>query len=65
MKTTPADFVRQVKQEIAKITWPTRAEAWQGTIVVMVMCLILALFLFAIDSIFAFAIKQILSLGGH
>ncbi len=57
MKTTPAQFVRQVKQEIAKITWPTRSETMQGTIVVLVMSVALALFLFLVDLIFATAIR--------
>lgn len=57
MKTTPAQFVRQVKQEIAKITWPTRSETMQGTIVVLVMSVALALFLFLVDLIFAAAIR--------
>ena len=37
MKTTPAQFVRQVKQEVSKITWPTRSAATQGTVVVILM----------------------------
>ena len=53
MKVSPALFVRQVKQEMAKITWPTKSETMQGTFVVMVLCLILAALLFVIDSVFA------------
>ncbi len=60
MKTSPALFVRQVKQEVSKITWPTRAETMQGTIAVIVICLILAAFLFAVDSIFANVIRWII-----
>ena len=59
MKTSPAQFVRQVKQEIAKITWPTRSETVQGTITVIVMSVMLASFLFLIDLIFAYAIRLI------
>lgn len=59
MKTSPAQFVRQVKQEISKITWPTRSETVQGTITVIVMSVVLACFLFLIDLIFAYAIRLI------
>ena len=59
MKTTPALFVRQVKQEVAKITWPTQAETMQGTIGVVVICLILAAFLFVVDSVFAYGIRLV------
>ncbi len=63
MKTSPAAFLRQVKQEIAKITWPSRREATQATIVVMAMCLILAVYFFVADRVSAGIIKTILGIG--
>jgi preprotein translocase subunit SecE len=60
MAVNPAQFVRQVKQEIAKITWPTKQEIVQGTLIVVVMCAILAGFLFVVDTIFAAAIRRII-----
>ncbi|MBQ8251627.1 MAG: preprotein translocase subunit SecE [Alphaproteobacteria bacterium] len=60
MKTSPAQFVRQVKQEVSKITWPTKAETMQGSIVVIVMSVLIALFLFVIDMIFAKLIQVVL-----
>lgn len=59
MKISLAQRVRQVKQEASKITWPTRSETVQGTITVIVMSVVLAMFLFLIDLIFAFAIQWI------
>jgi len=63
MKTTPAQFVRQVKQEVSKITWPNRSETMQGTIVVIVMSLVLAAFLVSVDSVLAWAMRYILKVG--
>jgi len=60
MKTSPAQFVRQVKQEVSKITWPTKAETMQGSIVVILMSVLIALFLFVIDMIFAKLIQVVL-----
>ena len=60
MKTPPALFVRQVKQEFSKITWPTRSMAMQGTIMVVVISVLLATFLFVINMIFAGVIKAVL-----
>ena len=60
MKTSPALFVRQVKQEISKITWPTKAETMQGSIIVIVMSVLIALFLFVVDMIFAKLIQVVL-----
>jgi preprotein translocase subunit SecE len=42
--TTPAEFVRQVKQEVSKITWPSRADAFRGTMVVIVLAMMMMLF---------------------
>ena len=50
---TPAEFVRQVKQEISKITWPSRADAFRGTMVVIGASIVLALFLVVVDLVFA------------
>ena len=60
MKVSPALFVRQVKQEASKITWPSRAETMQGTIAVLVICAVLAIFLFTVDSVFAGIIHKII-----
>ena len=60
MAVNPAQFVRQVKQEIAKITWPSKQEVIQGTVTVVVMCAILAVFLFVVDTIFAVTIRRII-----
>ena len=60
MKTSPALFVRQVKQEFSKITWPTRSMAMQGTIMVVIISVLLAAFLFLINMIFAGIIKVVL-----
>ena len=60
MKVSPALFVRQVKQEASKITWPSRGETTQGTTMVIILCAVLALFLFIIDSVFAKLIYLVL-----
>ena len=64
MKVSPALFVRQVKQEVAKITWPTKTETMQGTLMVIVLCAILAVFLFVVDSFFAGIIRWVMTIGG-
>lgn len=60
MKTSPAQFVRQVKQEVSKITWPGRSAATQGTVVVILMSVALAAFLFVVDMVFAGIIRVVL-----
>ena len=60
MKTSPALFVRQVKQEFSKITWPTRSMAVHGSIMVVIISVLLATFLFFVNMIFAGIIKVVL-----
>ena len=60
MKVSIAQAVRQVKQEVSKITWPTKKETMQGSIIVIVMSVLIALFLFFVDMIFAGIIQAIL-----
>ena len=33
----PFKFVQEVRQEVAKVTWPTRNETWVTTIAVLIM----------------------------
>lgn len=63
-KTSPAQFVRQVRQEMAKVTWPTRKETVVTTVTVLVMVFVAAIFFFLVDQVLAFGVRQILGLGG-
>ena len=59
-RTGPIEFIRQVRQEIPRITWPSRKETTVSTIMVFVMVIISAIFLFTVDQIVAFLIQLIL-----
>lgn len=59
----PAKFIREVRTEVGKVTWPTRRETIVSTVMVLVLALIAALFFLAVDGIFAVAIRWILGLG--
>jgi preprotein translocase subunit SecE len=62
-KTTPAQFAKQVRQEVAKVTWPTRKETTVTTIMVFAMVVAIAIFFMVVDQILAFGVKAILGLG--
>ena len=64
-KTSPALFIKQVRQEVAKVTWPTRRETIISTIMVFVMVVITAIFFLLVDQFFAFAVKLIFGLGAR
>jgi preprotein translocase subunit SecE len=63
-KTSPAQFVREVRQEMAKVTWPTRKELVTTTAMVFVMAILAAIFFFAVDQVIAWVIQLILGIGG-
>lgn len=46
-----ASFVKEVKSEMTRVTWPTREELKGSTIVVIVVTLGFSLFIFFIDNI--------------
>jgi preprotein translocase subunit SecE len=63
-KTSPAQFVQQVRQEAAKVTWPTRKETMVSTLMVLLMVVFAAMFFFMVDQVLSFGVRQILGLGG-
>jgi preprotein translocase subunit SecE len=63
-KTNLGEFIRQVRQETAKVTWPTRKEAVVTTMMVFVMVVVAALFFLLVDQILSFGVKLVLGLGG-
>jgi preprotein translocase subunit SecE len=55
-RTTPAQFFRQVRQEVSKVTWPTRKETMITTAMVFVMVVLASLFFLAVDWILGTAV---------
>jgi preprotein translocase subunit SecE len=55
MKDKIIGFFEDVVKEMKKVTWPTQAELKESTVVVIVVCLILAAFTYVIDM----AIQQV------
>lgn len=49
MKEKIKGFFEDVVKEMRKVTWPTRAELFESTKVVIVVCIILAGFAYIID----------------
>ena len=63
-KISPLQFLRQVRQEATKVTWPTRKETIISTIMVFIMVIIAALFFFAVDQLLSTGVKLVFGLGG-
>ena len=56
-------FLREVKTELKKVTWPSRRDTLAGTAVVLVTVLILGFFLGIADSLLSYIIKALLKSG--
>jgi preprotein translocase subunit SecE len=44
------EFLGQVRAELQKVTWPTRKETYGTTVVVIVLVLLVAVFLWGVDT---------------
>jgi preprotein translocase subunit SecE len=63
MAFNPAKFMREVRQETKKVTWPTRKETTVSATMVFVIALIAAIFFLLADSLISKAVQLILGLG--
>ncbi len=62
-KTSPIEFVNQVKAEVKKVTWPSRKETTVSTIAVFIMVALASTFLFFADQLLALVVNFILDFG--
>ena len=56
-------FFNQVKNETAKVTWPTRAETVRTGIMVVILTTFLGVFFFGVDAVFSRVVTFLLSLA--
>ncbi|AIL13191.1 preprotein translocase subunit SecE [Candidatus Paracaedimonas acanthamoebae] len=59
-KASPIMFIRQVRQEIGKVTWPTRKETMVTVMMVVILSVLAALFFLAADGFIHFIVQLIL-----
>lgn len=62
-RISPIEFMRQVRQETAKVTWPSRKETIITTVLVFLMVFICAVFFLVIDRVISWGIHLILGMG--
>jgi len=53
-------FINEVKVETKKVTWPERKETTQATLLVFVMVIFIALFLWLIDSSLSWLVQKVI-----
>jgi preprotein translocase subunit SecE len=61
-RVNPGEFLRQVRAETGKVSWPTRKETVTTGIMVLIMTTLLGIFFFAVDNAFAALVTSLLGL---
>jgi preprotein translocase subunit SecE len=61
-RTSPLQFLREVRAEIRKVTWATRNETLVSTVFVFIMVVIAALFFLGVDWVLRLIIGEVLGL---
>jgi preprotein translocase subunit SecE len=59
----PAKFIREVRQEVSKVSWPTRKETTVSVIMVLVLAVLAGVFFLLVDGLLSWGIRLILGLG--
>lgn len=61
-RTSPGEFLRQVRTETSKVVWPTREDTVRLAIMVGIFTFILSLFFLGIDSLFGWVVRNLMTL---
>ena len=62
-KFNPITFMQEVRQEVSKVTWPTRKEVWITTLMVLIMVALASIFFLLVDQALSFIVRFVLGLG--
>ena len=60
-RTTPLQFVREVRGELRKVAWPTRAEVINYSIIVLVAVVVLTAYVAVLDYLFGEVLLKLFS----
>ena len=59
----PFEFIQEVRQEVAKVSWPSRKEVMTTTALVLVMVLMASIFFLVTDQILSWLVSQLFGLA--
>ena len=62
-RTNAAEFIQQVRQEVARVTWQSRKETMVTTAMVFAMVFVAAAFFFLVDQVFSAGVRLLFGLG--
>ena len=59
-KFNPITFIQEVRQETAKVTWPSWKEVWITTLMVLIMVAITSVFFLLVDQTLSHVVRFVL-----
>ena len=62
-KINPAQFVRQVRQEMQKVTWPEKKDTFISSAIVIILVILFSLFFLVTDQIWSKGLRWIIEKG--
>jgi preprotein translocase subunit SecE len=62
-KYNPVEFLQEVRQEVSKVTWPSRKEVWITTVAVLIMVTLASMFFLLADQLLGWLVSLVLGLG--
>ena len=62
-KLDPAQFVRDVRQEVSRVTWPSRKETLVTTGLVLAMSALAAVFFLVVDQLIQLIMRLVFRIG--
>ena len=62
-KFSPITFMQEVRQEVAKVTWPTWKEVWITTLMVLIMVALASVFFLLVDQTLSHVVRLVLGVG--
>jgi preprotein translocase subunit SecE len=63
-RTSPAQFISQVRAEVGKVVWPTRREVMLTTLMVFLLATLAAIFFSLVDLVIRFGLTSTLNFFG-
>lgn len=58
----PLKFIQEVRQEVSKVTWPSRNETLISTVMVLIMVMLASFFFLAADQLISWLVQLMLSI---
>jgi preprotein translocase subunit SecE len=62
MAANPVKFLQEVRQEVSKVTWPSRNETFISTLMVLGMVALASIFFLLADQLISWLIQAVLSI---